>query len=134
MPLTTINGRDGTADLTVNGVSMRAILNEFECESNVELLDSSVFSIEGVPTQEPGMERIFFRMVGLLKKGAVAAATVFVPAPQSVPLVFTFSTGCYISFVANFSRVLLRRTVNRNGLLQAEGTSNGAFMQMWQTS
>lgn len=132
--LVTINGRDGQADFTISGISLKALLNELECESNVELLDSSVFSIEGVPTQDPGMERIFFRLSGLMKKGDSTTDQLFVPAPQNVPLVFTFSTGCYISFTANFSRVLLRRTVNRNGIVQAEGTSNGFFLQMWNTT
>jgi hypothetical protein len=130
MPLTTINGRDGTADMNVNGVSYATQLNEFECESNTELLDSSVFSIEGVATQDPGMERIFFRLNGLLKKGDPATGHL-IPAPQNVPVFFQFSTGCTLSFNANFSRCLLRRTVNRNGIIQAEGVSNGAFMLTW---
>jgi|ERR1700734_625335 len=134
-----IGGRDQTADMTIGGVSMRSVLNEFECESNVELIDSSVFSIEGVPTQEPGMERIFFRMSGLLKKGGNSSSdTLFVPAPQSVATDFVFSgypsPTCWISFLANFSRILLRRTVNRNGIIQGEGTSNGAFMQAWDAT
>jgi|SRR6185437_7156071 len=133
MPLATINGRDGTGDFTINGSSYAAILNEFECESNVELIDSSVFSIEGVATQDPGMERIFFRLNGLLKKGSAVAGPL-IPAPQNVPLVFIYSTNCTISFNANFSRALARRTVNRNGVIAGEGVSNGAFSVLWQHS
>jgi hypothetical protein len=130
MPLATINGRDGTADFTIAGASYAAILNEFECESNVELIDSSVFSIEGVATQDPGMERIFFRLNGLLKKGSAVAGPL-IPAPQNVQLVFTYSALCTISFVANFSRALARRTVNRNAVMAGEGVSNGAFAVIW---
>lgn len=133
MALQTINGRDGTADWTVGGVSYAAILNEFECESNVELIDSSVFSIEGVATQDPGMERIFFRVNGLLKKGTAASGPL-IPAPQNVALVFIYSTGCTIGFTSNFSRSMARRTVNRNSVMAAEGVSNGAFVVTWVKS
>lgn len=133
MPLTTINGRDGTADFTINGNSYATVLNEFEAESNVELIDSSVFSIEGVATQDPGMERIFFRLNGLLKKGSSIAGPI-IPAPQNVPVVATYSTGCYISCNVNFSRAMARRTVNRNGVIAGEGVSNGAFVVTWAHS
>lgn len=132
MLLTTINGRDGTAEFSINGVLYSSILNEFEAESNTELIDSSVFSIEGVATQDPGMERIFFRFSGLLKKGATSASGPMIPAPQGVPVTITFSSSCTIVMPStNFSRVSARRTVNRNGAVSGEGVSNGMFSCNW---
>ena len=137
MPLSTINGRDGTADFTIGAQSYKTVLNEFEVESNVEMIDSSVFSIEGVPTQDPGMERLFFRLSGIGKQGAPESGP-WIPAPQGVAVVFTFSSAksptCTISFTANFTRALVRRTVNRNAIIAGEGTSNGAFTVAWNRS
>lgn len=133
MALTTINGRDGTGDLTITGQSYKTILREFENESNVRMIDTSVFANEGVATQDPGMEQLRFRLSGLGKKGAVQAGP-FIPAPQNVTLVFQYSTGCTISYLANFDRALARRTVNENMIITGEGISNGAFVIAWVVS
>jgi hypothetical protein len=129
--LTTINAKAGHADVTINGVSYNTILREFEVESITNMIDSSVFSIEGVPTQDPGMEQLHFRLTGIGKFGSAESGPL-IPAPQYVPLVFTYTTGCFITIPSsNFERSLLRRTVNANAVLTAEGLSNGAFTVTW---
>lgn len=133
MPLTTIGARTGNADMTINGVSYKTILKEFENESFVQMIDSSVFSIEGVPTQDPGMEQLRFRLLGIGKFGAAESGPL-IPAPQYVPLLFQYYTGCTITYTANFDRALARRTVNQNMVISGEGISNGAFVVTWPKS
>ena len=130
MALTTINGRDGTADFTIATVSYECILNDFEVTSNVEMTNADTFCIEGTADQEPGREQLRFRIAGLLKKGAAASGPL-IPAPQNVALVFTFSTGCTIGFNANFDTASARRIVNQNALLTATGLSKGTFAVAW---
>jgi len=131
MPLTTIGAKTGTGDMTIAGVSYSAILREFEVESFVQMIDSSVFSIEGVATQDPGMEQLRFRLMGIGKFGAPASGPL-IPAPQGAALMFQFSTGNTISMpISNFERALARRTVNQNMIITGEGLSNGAFAVTW---
>jgi hypothetical protein len=134
MPLTTINAKSGNADVTVNGVSYKTVLREFEVESVTNMIDSSVFSIEGVPSQDPGMEQLHFRLTGIGKLGSVEAGPL-IPAPQYVDILFTFAIGCTIHIPStNFERCVARRTVNQNMIITAEGLSNGAFVVVWARS
>lgn len=130
MPLTTIGAKTGTADVSINGISYAAILREFENESFVQMIDSSVFSIEGVATQDPGVEQLRFRMMGIGKFGSAAAGPL-IPAPQSVPLLFQYTTANTIGYTGNFERALARRTVNQNMVITGEGLSNGAIIVTW---
>ncbi len=130
MAETTINGRDGTADFSIAAASYRTKLREFSVESNVAMLRSDVFSIEGVSTQDPGMEQLTFRIVGLGKKGVVNDGPL-IPCPQGVAVVATFSTGCTISCNVNFTRATATRTVNENTIITGEAISNGAFTVAW---
>ena len=131
---TVINGRDGTADIMINSVSYKCMLNMFEVESNVEMSNADVFCIEGTVDQEAGREQLRFRVMGVMKKG-VSAAGPMIPAPQNVPVTFTFSTGCTISIpLTNWFRARAVRVVNQNGIIEGEGLSKGAFTVTWNTT
>lgn len=131
-PQTVINGRDGTADWTIEAVSWRCILNEFEIESIAEMLLADVFCNEGTADQEPGREQLRFRISGILGKDhTVYADGPLIPLPQDVAIVATYSTGCTITFDANFTRAVARRTVNANAALIAEGLSKKTFAVVW---
>lgn len=136
-----IGGRDGTADVSIAGVSYKCVLNMFEVESNTELINSDVFCVEGTVDQEPGREQLRFRLMGLLKRvgtvlvpagPAFPAAGPLIPTPQNVAVVFTYSTGCTISLTSsNFFRARAVRVVNQNSIVEAEGVSKGAFTVAW---
>lgn len=131
MTLTSINGRDGTGDFTITGQSYATILREFDIESNVRMIDTATFSIEGVSTQDPGLEQLQLRMIGWLKKGGGPQAGPIIPAPQNVAVSAIYSTGCTIASNFNFTRAAARRIVNENGIITGEGVSNGAFVVTW---
>lgn len=128
--MTKINGRDGTADFTLAGVSYRCILSDFEVEAVAEMIVADTFCIEGTADQEPGREQLRFRLGGFLTKGDPASGPL-IPLPQNVALVFKYSTSCTIGFNANFTRAIARRVVNQNAILAAEGLSKATFTVAW---
>lgn len=132
MGQTTINGNDGTADVTIDSVSYQTVLQEFELEGDQQLIDSTTFNEEGEYKSEPGILIIHARLAGLLTKGADVSGPL-IPPPLNVPCVFTYSTGCTITMNVNFSRGLARRTVNSNAIMTAEGESTGAVVKAWDT-
>lgn len=130
MSLSTINGQDGTADVSINGTSYACIFTEHEFETNTAQVDATTFCTETASVYEPGETMHFFRFAGLLKKGGSAAGPLL-PLPQNVPIVQTFSTGCSLSYNGNFERGLVRRTVKSNGILAAQGRATGAIVKSW---
>lgn len=131
MAFGTINGKDGTGDFTIAGASYRTILDAFETEEVIEMTNSDVFSIEGVADQDPGRSQIGFTIGGLLRKGSAVSGPLWGAVLQNVALVLTFSTGCTMSFLANFTRLTTTRVVNTNGRISGRGLSKGVYSFSW---
>jgi hypothetical protein len=134
MSLSTINGKDGTADFTIGGLSYRTILDAMEFEEITEMTNSDVFSIEGVADQDPGRSQIAFSIGGLGKKGGPQAGPIQGSAAQNVAIVMTISTGCTLSFSANVTRGTFTRLVNSNARMSARGLSKGTYAFSWVLS
>lgn len=127
---TTINGKDGTADLTIASQSYQCFLDSFTVTENTEMLTADVFCIEGTADQEPGRSQLTANISGLGKKGAVGAGPL-IPAPQNVAMVFTYSTDCTISGTFNFTQATATRTVNQNMRITGTAISKGAYVTSW---
>lgn len=141
----TVIGRSGGASWTMSGgaggsqgsggavVDYSCILRMFEVEDNVEMIDASVFCIEGTADQEPGREQLTMRIVGVMKYGILSSGPM-IPAPQNVAIVAQFAPLCTISANYNFRRATATRTVNENGILTGEAISKGPFVVLWNRS
>jgi hypothetical protein len=68
VPLTSINGNDGTADITLNAKKYALQLGEWEIDLNYQLFDSSNFANEGSIVEESGAMQAGFRYAGTMKK------------------------------------------------------------------
>jgi hypothetical protein len=136
VPLTSINGNDGTADITLNAKKYALQLGEWEIDLNYQLFDSSNFANEGSIVEESGAMQAGFRYAGTMKKGASgvtgsADAMDMLPPSQGTTAVFQASSGCSITMAINHTRLMLRRTANQTGVVQGEGRSTGAITFAW---
>lgn len=132
---TVINGRDGTADFTidngVNTISYRCILDMMRIREVIEMTTADTFCIEGTADQEPGRSQIVGEISGLGKKNGPASGPL-IPAPQNVPVVMTFSTGCFISFQGvNFTEAYCDRLVNAACRIGGRFLSKGPYVITW---
>ena len=132
MAETVINGKDGTADFTINYVSYKTVLDMFRVREIIEMTVADVFAIEGVSDQEPGRSHIEFEIAGLGKKGASWDGPL-IPAPQGVNVKMTFSSGCFLVINANFTEMTGDRLVNTNMRISGRGLSKGVYTLTWVT-
>lgn len=126
----TIDGKDGTADFTINNLSYRCILDMMRAREVVEMTNSDTFCIEGVADQEPGRSQIQFEIAGIGKKGGPASGPM-IPCPQDVPVLMTFSTGCYLTMSVNFTEAEAIRVVNQNMRITGRGLSKAVYVLTW---
>src|SRR4051812_34833194 len=110
MALSFINATDATADISIGGASYKTVMREFEVESNVEMIDITTFNDEGSVKQDLGRVILTMRVAGLLGKGTTIAGPL-IPPPQNSATILTFSTGCTLTFTADYLRATARRTV-----------------------
>jgi hypothetical protein len=130
MTLTPI-GRDGLADFTIGGNSVKCLLNLFDVESNARLADDSTFCIEGQVVEDVIAEQLTITIAGILKQGVGAYNSPFIPVPRNTAVVATYTTGNYISCTCNFVRASARRANNDVATLSATLRSTGAFTVTW---
>lgn len=132
-----INGKDGTADFTIDDgtdmVSYKCILDQMRVREITEMTNADTFCIEGVADQEPGRSQIVFEISGIGKKGGPASGP-WIPAPQNVAIKMTFSTGCFLTFSANFAEASVDRVANQNCRIGGRGMSKGAYVLTWSKS
>jgi len=133
MAETRINGRNGTADVSINAVTYATRFRRFSLVSNVPQIDVTTFSTETAPVHEPGVEIIRFDVAGFLTYNATNAGPL-IPAPQNVPLVFTYFTGCTISFTGSFESASADRQVGTHSIMTGSGVSAGAITVTWDLS
>jgi hypothetical protein len=135
----TITGKDGTADFTlddgVNIRSYRCFLDMFRVREVIEMTNADTFCIEGVSDQEPGRSQIVGELSGLGKKGGPSSGP-FIPAPQGVIAILTFSTQCTLSFPSgiNFVEATCDRLVNANCRISGRFLSKGTYVLSWKLS
>lgn len=131
----TINGKDGTAQFTIdngtNILSYACILDSIRIREVTEMTNADTFCIEGVADQEPGRSQILGDIGGIGKKGGPASGPL-IPAPQNVPIVITFSTGCTLTLSANFAEADCIRLVNQNCRISGRFMSKGAYVLVWK--
>jgi hypothetical protein len=131
---TTINGKDGTADFTLdNGASLysyRCILDMFRVREIIEMTSSDTFCQEGNADQEPGRSQLQIEIAGLGKKNGPTSGPL-IPAPQDVAIVMQFSTGCTISCRVNFTEATADRLVNQTMRIGGRALSKGAYVVTW---
>lgn len=131
---TTITGRDGTANWTHDDgttiLEYKCILDMFRIREVNEMTNADTFCIEGRADQEPGRSQLVFEIAGLGKKNGPSSGPM-IPAPQNVVVKATFSTGCLITFSANFTEAEATRVVNSNMRISARGLSKGTYVVTW---
>lgn len=130
----TITGKDGTADMTIDDGtiirSYKCILDMFRVREVIEMTNADVFCIEGAVDQEPGRSQLQFEITGIGKKDGPSSGPL-IPAPQNVTCKFTYSTGCFIECLSNFTEATADRMVNQNMRISARGISKGAYTVTW---
>jgi hypothetical protein len=130
----TINGKDGTADFTidngVNVISYKIILDMIRVRELNEMTNADTFANEGTADQEPGRSQLMMEISGLGKKGGPASGPM-IPAPQNVPVVATFSTGCTFSCSVNFTEASADRLVNQNCRIGGRCPSKQVYVVTW---
>lgn len=130
----TITGKDGTADFTivigVDEISYKCILDMFRVREVTEMTTADTFCIEGQSDQEAGRSQLQFELAGLGKKDGPASGPL-IPAPQNTAVKATYSTGCFISFNANFTEATADRMVNQNMRISGRGLSKGPYTVTW---
>lgn len=125
-----INGKDGTADFSIGGVSFKCFLDMFRVREVIEMTTSDTFCTEGSADQEPGRSQLVGELAGIGKKG-VANSGPLIPAPQNVAVVATYSTGCTISTYVNFVEASADRLVNQTMRIGGRWLSKGAYVVTW---
>lgn len=129
-----INGKDGTADFTISDGtdihSYKCILDAMRVREVTEMTNTDTFCVEGTADQEPGRSQILADISGIGKKGGPSAGPL-IPAPQGVTVVITFSTGCTLTFRANFSEATADRLVNQNMRIGGRCMSKGPYTLVW---
>lgn len=130
MALTTITGKDGTADFTISAVSYKTVLDMFRIREVNEMSPQDVFSIEGIADQEAGRSQLVGECTGLNKKGAAQAGPL-IPAPQDVGMVLTFSTGCFLTGNWNWPEFEAVRVVNQNSRIGGRFISKATYALTW---
>lgn len=133
MAVSNIAGKDGTADFLIATISYKCFLDMFRFREVVEMTSADTFCVEGSADQDPGRSQLVFELSGIGKKG-IAAAGPLIPCPQNVAIVATFSTGCFLTFSANFSEANADRLVNANMRIGARGLSKGTYALTWVIS
>jgi hypothetical protein len=128
-----VGPRRAGANLTVNGTSWSTLTTEIEFESNVGQDDVTTFADEPEPQYEQGATANAFRFALRMKDGSAASNPPY-PAPQNVPVIQNFGASNTLAFTANFSRLVLRRTVMGVGVLAGQGVVRGAVVKTWTTS
>ena len=126
MVLTPI-GRDGLADFNINGVSYKCLLNLFDVEDNARLVDDSTFCEEGQVVEAVVAEQLTITYAGIMKQGLGAGVSPFIPVPRLVPIVATYTTGNFITLIANFARASARRQNNDVATIAGTMRSSGLF-------
>jgi hypothetical protein len=130
----TINGKDGTADFTIdNGtdvISYKCILDMIRVREVVEMTQSDSFCTEGASDQEPGRSQIVGEIGGIGKKDGPASGPL-IPAPQNVPVVATFSVGCFLTMRVNFTEASADRLVNQTMRIGGRFLSKGTYVLTW---
>lgn len=125
-----INGRDGTADFTIDGDSYKCFLDMFRVREVVEMSNADTFCTEGSADQEPGRSQLQGECAGIAKKG-IANAGPIIPAPQGVEVVMQYSTNCTITLDANFTEAFADRVVNQNARIGGRFLSKGSYVVAW---
>lgn len=125
-----INGKDGTADFTIGGISFKCFLDMFRVREVIEMTQADTFCTEGTADQEPGRSQLVIELSGIGKK-TVANSGPLIPAPQNVSFVATYSTGCTISGSLNFTEANADRLVNNNMRIGGRALSKGAYVVTW---
>lgn len=130
-----INGKDGTASFTIdngiNTIDYRVVLDMIRIREVIEMTTTDTFSVEGVADQEPGRSQIVGEISGIGKKGGPASGPL-IPAPQGAAIVATFSTGCTLSCLTNFSESYCDRLVNQTCRIGSRFLSKGAYVVTWK--
>lgn len=131
----TINGKDGTADFTMNpwnstNQSFKVILDSIIIREVTEMTRADNFSVEGVADQDPGRSQIDLSVTGIGKKGGPASGP-WIPAPQNVAVLATISSGCTLSGNFNFTEATCVRLVNQTCRIAGRGLSKATYTLTW---
>jgi hypothetical protein len=125
-------------DFKIASQSYATILTEQEFEETTGQIDVTTFSNEPDSAYEQGQTTAAFRFAGLLKQGSTAADPMMPPSNQGVAVTQSFggsgTNANTFTFTANFSRLLVRRTVKSPGILAGEGLAVGAVTKSWKTT
>lgn len=148
-------GRNSVADLLIGAplaliaaaVSYKGQFQFFSIRSIVPQIDSSTFADEPRTRYEPGESVFIATMNGLLYSatGALPIATLWLPAPQKVPITFTYHTSCTVSVAGetgtpatagswNFEDTLATRGVNTNSVIAGTARATGLVSVNWVTA
>lgn len=133
-----LSPRIAGVDFKIASQSYKTVLTEQEFEQNIGQIDVTTFNDEPDSAYEEGQTTHSFRFAGLLKDGSTAADPIMPSANQGVAVTQQFGgTGTNadtITFTANFSRLLIRRTAKSPGILAGEGIAVGAIVKTWKTT
>jgi hypothetical protein len=130
----TINGRDGTAEFTIDDgtsiINYKCILDTMRIREITPMDPANVFCTEGTSDQDPGTSTLLFEIAGLGKKGGGASGP-FIPAPQDVAVIFTFSEGCTLSMRINSTESYADRLSGQSMRIGLRGMNKGAYVLVW---
>lgn len=133
-----LSPRVAGVDFKIASQSYKTVMTEQEFEQNVGQIDVTTFNDEPDSAYEEGQTVSSFRFAGLLKDGSVAADPILPTAQQGVAVTQQFggsgTNADTITFNANFSRLLIRRTAKAPGILAGEGIATGAIVKTWKTA
>lgn len=134
MPERFLGNRVGGVDYKIGSQSYKTIATEQEFEATLGQDDVTTFNDEPDTAWEEGQSIQRFRMAARLKDGSLASKPVLPTQAQGITFTQLFSASNTLSGVANFSRLLIRRTVAQTGVLAMEGIYVGPTVLVWTTS
>jgi len=126
--------RRGGVDFKIATQSYKTVLTEQEFESNLGQDDVTTFNDEPNAAWEEGQLIQRFRIAGRMKDGSVAADPVMPTAAQGVAITQIWGGSNTLTGTGNFSRNLLRRTVQQVGVFAIEGIYTSAVVKSWTTT
>jgi hypothetical protein len=130
----TISGKLATADLTLaigaDVIHYKCILDTMRVREVTPMDAATVFCTEGTSSQDPGTSTLLYEIGGVGKYDGPASGPL-IPAPQNVPMVQTYHTGCTFTFVANFTEASFDKVAGQNARMGGRGLNNGAYVVVW---
>lgn len=118
----------------IGSQNYRTVGTEHEFEQSIGQDDVTVFNDEPNPAWEQGAVLNRFRFSARLKDGSGAADPPLPTSMQGVAFLQDFGGSNTISGTANFTRLVVRRTVMQVGVLAGEGVYTGTIVKSWVTS